>query len=77
MACAADRGHDKVIKLLISAKADINHEDNEKVPSPLHLAAEKGHCYAVKVLLDNDANVGAVNEKQENPLDVAIEKGHK
>ena len=78
MSCAADSGHDEVIKLLINAKADIDHEDKkENVPTPLHLAAEKGHCNAVDVLLRNNANVSAVNEKQENPLDVAIEKGHK
>lgn len=78
MACAAYRGHTKVIELLISAKARVNSVDNnDNLLTPLHLAAEMGHHDAVSVLLTNDADVSAVNWAGENPLDVAIECGHK
>ena len=78
MACAANRGHTKVIELLIGAKARVNCVDNNDFQlTPLHLAARMGHHEAVGMLLSNDADVSAVNCAGENPLDVAIECGHK
>ena len=78
MACAANRGHTKIIELLISAKARVNCMDNNDMQhTPLHLAARMGHHEAVGVLLSNNADVSAVNWAGENPLDVAIECRHK
>ena len=78
MDCAAYKGHDRIILLLIGAKADIDPLDRLKV-APLHLAAKEGHLDAVKVLLHNGADAGAITGTQEygdNPLDLAIENGH-
>ena len=78
MDCAAYKGHDKIIQLLIAAKADVNPLDKLKI-APLHLAAREGHLDAVKVLLDNKADVGVKiggDEYGDNPLDLAIENGH-
>ena len=78
MDCSAYKGHDKIILLLIDAKADINPLDRLKI-APLHLAAREGHLDAVKVLLENNADVGATIGSQDhgdNPLDLAIENGH-
>lgn len=76
--CAAHKGHDKIIQLLITAKADINPLDRLKI-APLHLAAREGHLDAVKVLLENKADVTVKiggDEHGDNPLDLAIENGH-
>ena len=78
MDCAAFKGFDKIIQLLIAAKADVNPLDKLKI-APLHLAAREGHLDAVKILLKNDADVGATtgsDEHGDNPLDLAIENGH-
>ena len=78
MDCAAYKGFDKIIQLLIAAKADINPQDKLKL-TPLHLAAREGHLDSVKVLLENNADAGATTgslEVGDNPLDLAIENGH-
>ena len=62
--------------MLISAKAEFDQGDCNNV-TPLHLAARKGHLKAVKVLLKNNADAGAVTSYGKNPLDLAIENGHK
>jgi ankyrin repeat protein len=47
-------------KLLLGLKADVNTVGN--VTSPLHIAAEEGHEEITKLLLENGANVNALND---------------
>ena len=46
--------------------------------TPLYRACESGHLAAVNVLMENGADVTAINEKMKlNCLEVAVENGHK
>ena len=46
--------------------------------TPLYRACESGHLAAVNVLLENGADVTALNERKKlNCLGVAVENGHK
>ena len=74
--CAASNGHDRVIQLLTSARADVNPKDKSKA-TPLHLASKEGHLAAVKILLKHHADVSDKDEKGYNALDWAIENGHR
>jgi transient receptor potential cation channel subfamily A protein 1 len=75
MDCAAYNGHEKVIRILIEAGADVNPTDKLQI-TPLHLASQEGHLNAVKVLLDNGAEVGKISGNNLNSLDMAIDYGH-
>ena len=74
--CAAANGHARVIKELVSAKAEIDPTDKLKT-TPLHLAAKEGHVTAVETLIKHGANVGLRDQRGFNALDWAIEKGHR
>ena len=46
--------------------------------TPLYRACESGHLAAVNVLMENGADVTALNEHMKlNCLEVAVENGHK
>jgi ankyrin repeat protein len=72
--CAAHHGHEKVVRVLIDAGADVNPHDKQPT-TPLHLAAQEGHLNVVKVLLANEAEVGR-RSRGLNSLDMAIDYGH-
>ena len=74
--CAAANGHARVIKELVSAKAEIEPTDKLKI-TPLHLAAKEGHVTAVETLIKHGANIGLRDQRGFNALDWAIEKGHR
>jgi ankyrin repeat protein len=42
----------------------------------LHIAAENGHTETVKALIENGANVNAVDREKMTPLHLAVENGH-
>ncbi|KAJ5892886.1 hypothetical protein N7504_009577 [Penicillium tannophilum] len=63
--------HAMVIKLLLDAGANIDHENNFR-ETPLHAAAENGHEAAVKVLIERKANINS----RPAPLTAAARKGH-
>ena len=74
--CAAANGHARIIKELVSAKAEIDPTDKLKT-TPLHLAAKEGHVIAVETLIKHGANLGLRDQRGFNALDWAIEKGHR
>ena len=74
--CAAANGHARIVKELVSAKAEIDPTDKLKT-TPLHLAAKEGHVTAVETLIKHGANLGLRDQRGFNALDWAIEKGHR
>jgi hypothetical protein len=73
---AAEKGHIKVVQLLLDKSGpQINIRSNSQ-STPLCLAASKGHETVVKLLIDRGANLEAENEVGRTPLLWAAEKGH-
>lgn len=62
------------MKLLIEAGAEVNPVERDSITS-LHLAAQEGRLNVVRVLLNNDVDVGKCSNGL-NALDVAIDYGH-
>ena len=52
---AAINGHEMIIKLLLSHKADVNSR-NKREATPLHLASQEGHLASVVALLQAGAD---------------------
>jgi len=68
---AARKGFIEIMGLLIDAGADVNVRGSNAV-TPLHLAAYYGNDDSVVFLLENDADIHAINEYGRNPLESAI-----
>jgi ankyrin repeat protein len=63
-----------VIERVVKKGEDINAEQNRNKMTLLHLAVAKGYVKAVKLLLDNKANVNVRNITDATPLhDAALE----
>ena len=56
---AAERGHKRIAKLLMSHGARADLGESFRMKTPLHFAAESGHPEMVKLLVENGANVNA------------------
>ncbi|KAH7124731.1 hypothetical protein EDB81DRAFT_911957, partial [Dactylonectria macrodidyma] len=54
---AAEKGHDKIVRLLVEKGADLETKDTIFGKTPLLWAAEKGHEAVVKLLLKKGANI--------------------
>lgn len=77
---AAEKGHDVIVKILISHEADVNavtvvsalnnmYKMNycfnvQKEQSPLHLAAEYGHVVVTETLIESGGNMEAATRVQ-------------
>ena len=72
--CAANKGHENVVQVLVNAGADINPTDKQQT-TPLHLAAQEGHLNVVTLLLESNADAGKCANTR-NALDMAIDNGH-
>ena len=70
---AADRGHRKMIILLVNEDADPNLQDTDG-NTPLHMSARQGHNRTVNVLLSAGADPLIRNNRDQTPRDTAV--GH-
>ena len=78
---AALHGHERIVWLLLSKRADPNarttssngsDSDFTEGPTPLHGAATEGHLPIVQLLLDHGADIAALNSAGRTPLHLAI-----
>ncbi|KAJ6004873.1 hypothetical protein N7540_012672 [Penicillium herquei] len=73
---AAESGHDTVVSLLLSAKADIESQDSSG-RTPLSQAARNGHDTVVSLLLSAKADIESKDSRYgQTPLSWAAERGH-
>ena len=74
---AVEEGDIKLVETLLSEGANVNEKDGNGWTA-LHYSASNGHADVSKVLLENGANVNAVNEIKwkSTPLHDAAEFGH-
>ncbi|KAF5539776.1 nucleoside phosphorylase domain-containing protein [Fusarium napiforme] len=74
---AAEKGHERVVKLLLD-KVGLDVDSNDKGDrTPLWWAAMRGHEAIVKLLLDTGkVDVDAQDRKGRSPLRCAVERGH-
>ena len=76
---AVDQGDINLVHALFRSKiidVDFTDEKCEK-NTALHLAAQNGYEAIAKYLIENAANLDALNEDGKTPLQVATERGHK
>jgi ankyrin repeat protein len=71
---AADRGHQDVVELLLTSKAEVNARDSSG-DTPLKRAAYMGHRDVAALLLASGAIVDAQNKWGMTPLDEAANGG--
>ena len=67
-------GSENIADLLIKNQANINIDITEKpiVESPLHLASLKNHHEIVRLLLENGADIDAIDKNGKTPLNYAM-----
>lgn len=71
---AAERGHTKIVKYLLSRGANV--EGNMLIVPPLFVAAANGHTPIVKLLLKAGANVERTGYNGLTPLYIATQNGY-
>ncbi|KAJ0377181.1 hypothetical protein COL26b_004623 [Colletotrichum chrysophilum] len=72
---ASDKGHIKIVDLLIANGADVNLKDPFDLTA-LHVAASGGYVEIVQLLLDANAEVNAMTAEYETSLGWACSNGH-
>lgn len=73
--CAAHKGHERCLELLLMANADVDATD-EHLRSPALLAASSGHEACLRQLIAAGANVDHFNSRGMSALFRACEEGH-
>lgn len=72
---AALHGHLELVRLLLSAQADLKASDDLRMTA-LHIACQNGYALVAQALLDQDAPLNAVTTFGWTPLHWATENGH-
>jgi ankyrin repeat protein len=74
---AAKQGHEKIIRLIVSAKTDVEAQSGDG-QRPLSIAAHFGQLEAVRVLVElgADVEVGQAGKLALRPLHEAAKRGH-
>ena len=72
----SDERQIKVIKLLLTSEADVNHK-NKQGKNALMEVAKHGSLIATKILLQSGADVNAEDNHGKTALSIAKEEGHK
>jgi ankyrin repeat protein len=72
---AAEKGHVKIVMLLLNNSANPNTRENNGL-TPLHSAAQHGDPQMIRSLLFNGADLTIRSHCGQMPIDVAIEAGH-
>ncbi len=72
---AAFHGRTEIIRMLISAGAQINTPDGDML-TPLMQASAQGHLAAVRVLITSGASLTEVSTQGETALDLAKQGNH-
>ena len=72
---AAEKGDEKITKLLLSKGADVDARGNDGA-TPLHIALRGGHLKVVELLFEHGANFYSTTQGGGTPLCFAIENGH-
>ncbi|RDD43354.1 Ankyrin repeat and EF-hand domain-containing protein 1 [Trichoplax sp. H2] len=73
---AAQGGHEKMVTLLLNAKADPNYKNETTGKTALHAAASSGNANCVREILSAGANVDEVDEKSFHAAHFAAQSGH-
>eukprot|EP00730_Choanoeca_flexa_P013679 TRINITY_DN5584_c0_g1_i1.p1 TRINITY_DN5584_c0_g1~~TRINITY_DN5584_c0_g1_i1.p1 ORF type:complete len:271 (+),score=59.86 TRINITY_DN5584_c0_g1_i1:56-868(+) len=74
---SAFQGFDKIVGLLLSRGASVNHQDqNGDGYTALQLASQEGHINVIDTLLCNGADVDTQNETGDTALHLAVRNGH-
>jgi len=71
-----NKGHSKIVKLLLDNNADVNQYLHDGSSTPISAAVVHGHAKVVKVLLVHKANIGANTYCGEKLIDIAIRNRH-
>ena len=72
---ASQNGHVEVVKVLISANADVELEDKDG-DRAIHHASFGDEAAVVEILAAASCDLNARNKKRQTPLHVAVNKGH-
>ena len=71
---AAYEGHDKMVAMLISAKAELEPKEKTAKRTPLHLACAYNRVAAVRALIKAGADINAKDGDGNTPLGLASDK---
>ncbi|XP_027027080.2 CARD- and ANK-domain containing inflammasome adapter protein [Tachysurus fulvidraco] len=74
---AAKKGHIRVVAALLTSGKNKNvNERNAWRRTPLHLAAEHGQEHVVRLLLERQAKINAIDNNKDTPLHYACRTAH-